>query len=507
MIDTEGAPVAGASVLLPGQGEIGTSDADGHFPFDPHMPPGSEPLRAWAPGFYTGSTEPGKPIPQLTLQRLPAADRPDYAWQPAHPPSQGQTGADKPCANCHAGPELPLYRQWASGPHARAAKNPFFLALYNGHSSDLALQPGIGYRADFPNAPGHCATCHVPLLAVDQAHGVDPNRAGGVALEGIACDFCHKTEAIVPDPTTARTGVLALRLRRPPPGGKLSFGPLKDAVPEADAYSPIFADSRFCASCHSHRSWNQEIYGEFAEWSASPAAARGEQCQHCHMRAAAAPGFLAPVKEGGIRRPSREIHDHRMAGRDDLDLLRSAVALEVDATQTGPLLRVKVRLRHRVDGHYLPTGSPFRHLLLLVEAIDTVGNRLRQRNGERIPAWGGQGPEQAGNYAGLAGKAYAKIFFSPTNYGDGRPGNRRPPLYPAPWWRPVMLESDNRLPPGGEDTSVYTFEGGGRDVQVRVRLIHRRAFRNWFGPKRGVDDDILLATQNVGVDDKNREEP
>jgi len=81
-------------------------------------------------------------------------------------------------------------------------------------------------------------------------------------------------------------------------------------------------------------------------------------------------------------------------------------------------------------------------MILLVEAKDTLGNSLDLVEGETIPQWGGVGDwrqevASKGYYAGLPGKAFAKILvemwteITPT----------------GAYWNPTRLVSDNRRRP------------------------------------------------------------
>ncbi len=111
-----------------------------------------------------------------------------------------------------------------------------------------------------------------------------------------------------------------------------------------------------------------------------------------------------------------------------------------------------------------------------MRACDGTGSDLAQEEGETIPEWGGKGDPQAGNYAGLPGKIYAKVLSelwtetSPT----------------AAYWNQTTLVSDNRLAPFATDTSRYAFRAPGHQkVSVQVRLIYRRAFKELIEQRIG----------------------
>jgi hypothetical protein len=291
-----------------------------------------------------------------------------------------------------------------------------------------------------------------------------------------------------------------MRLRRPPPEAQLFFGPYDDAFPGPDSFNPIFRRSRHCAGCHDGRFWGVLVYGEFAEWEASPYAGRGVQCQDCHMKPDGRTRRVAAAADGGIRRRPRTVSSHAFPGGEDPAFLRAAVTLSAAAAVQGDRLAVQVRVRNVGAGHHVPTGSPMRNMVLAVEATGGGGAPLPLEEGGRVPSWAGEGPPELGNYAGLPGRGYAKVLKTPVAYpADRRLSGSLPPLYPAPFWRPVVVESDTRIAAEGEDAGRYLFRlpaasGGWR---LRVRLIYRRTFRSWLAPEAAPAGDVLLAERRL----------
>jgi hypothetical protein len=342
----------------------------------------------------------------------------------------------------------------------------------------------------------------VPALALRRPYAADPTQAIGVEKDGIFCDFCHKIQEVAVDPVGGRPGVLSMRLRRPAPEEQVFFGPFDDVFPGPDSFNPLFKESRYCAACHDGRFWGVQIYGEFTEWAASSYPAKRVTCQSCHMKADGKTVLVALEKEGGIRRLPETVASHKFSGREDIDFMRSSVKVQartwLDAVQG--ILTVQVTLRNVGVGHHLPSGNPMRNMILLVEAGNVAGQALKQMSGNRVPIWGGVGAKNFGNYAGLPGTGYAKVLATPLLYpADRQFGDRRTPIYPAPHWRQVVVESDNRLPANGEDVSEYSFQvpAGTLVEQVRIRLLHRRTFRSWMSSQALPDGDLLLAEQWV----------
>lgn len=495
---SDGQPVAGALVRLQGTGTTAMTGADGRFGLPSQPDDATTRITAWKEGYYIGGTDGADHRIRLAL--IPSGDNPDYRWLPARASSRhvaaDETG--KPCETCHVGEGLPVIREWEASAHARSAANPFFLAFFNGGGRDVPLRPNLGYRPDFPGSAGNCANCHVPALALRRPYDANPNDAAGVEREGVLCDLCHKVQQVEVDPAGGRAGVLSMSFARPPQGKQLFFGPYDD-VPGSDSFHPLYKDSRYCAGCHHGLFWGVLAYSEFVEWQASEAAAKGIHCQGCHMKPDGQTNQFAVASEGGIVRRPETVPTHAFPGRDDPAFMRSGIEAASTANVEGDRLHVQVSLRNTVGGHHIPTGSPMRNMVLLVEARDASGRSLPQIVGGKLPAWAGEGPQELGNYAGLPGKGYAKILSTPTAYpADPRLSDGRPPIYPAPHWRRILVESDNRIPAGGEDATAYAFGMGPeiKTAQVRIRLLHRRTFRSWLEPEAKFEGDLLLIDRN-----------
>jgi len=498
----DGQPVAGAVVRLQGTTMSTLSGADGRFRLAAPAASAARYLTAWKDGYYIGGVPlaaDGTPF-HIALKPLPTGDNADYQWLAARSAAAPANDSGKPCETCHLREVFPLVPEWESSAHARAATNPFFLAFFNGGQHDLALLPQLGYKRDFPRSSGNCANCHLPALALRRPYDADPGLATGVERDGVFCDLCHKVRQVKVDTVGGRAGVLAMSFARPPHGEQLFLGPFDDVFPGPDTFHPLYKDSRFCAACHHGVLWGVLAYGEFAEWQASSYAEKGIQCQSCHMKPDGKTLQVAPTAEGAIVRHPDTIASHAFPGRDDAQFMRSALQVDADARieASGDKLQVTVKLRNTGAGHHVPTGNPMRNLVLLVDARDASGRPLELLEGSSVPIWGGQGRVEFGNFAGLPGKGYAKILSTPVAYpADSHLDEGRPPLYPAPHWRRIRIESDNRLPAGGEDASEYLFRlpPGSKQADVRVRLLHRRTFRSWLDPRVLPEPDLLLAEQ------------
>jgi hypothetical protein len=170
-----------------------------------------------------------------------------------------------------------------------------------------------------------------------------------------------------------------------------------------------------------------------------------------------------------------------MPGASDREHLRQAAALELTASRASTRVDVEVRVKNVGAGHRLPSGSPLRHVLLLVEVRDERDQPLELSRGNRLPQW-------AGDLAGLAGCSYAKVLMDL--------GSRESPT--AAFWKPTRVLADTRLAPGATDIKHYSFalsdEG---PVNVKARLIFRRAFQDLARVKGWKPEDIIMALASV----------
>ena len=519
ILDAAG-PVSGATVRIQATVNQAVSDAQGRFVLTGLRAGEAISVSAWKHLYYCAKTEPVV-VPSrdvtLTLRRYQINDNPSYRWVPPI--------GENSCMSCKAG----VSRLWLDNDaHAGAAKNPRFLTMYNGtdvqgrsspltryaFNPDYGLVPlrpdpakpyyGPGYKLDFRESAGDCAACHTPGAALDAPYGTNPNAVAGADQFGVHCDFCHKVAGVTINPSTRlpfsnRPGVLSMDVRRPFPEDKeryqLFFGTFDDDnVPQEDTNLPLQRESRFCAPCHFGAFWNTVIYNSYGEWLASPYSDPqfGKTCQACHMPAPSvldgktltnvAPGF------GGVERDPLTIHAHTFPGAANQELLRNAVTMKVTAQRMQSQVWIEVVIKNDKTGHHVPTDSPLRHLILVVVATDAIGRSLPQIDGPKVPEWGGRGDPSEGNYAGLPGKAFAKVLeelwteISPT----------------GAYWNPTRLVSDNRLATYATDSSRYTFVAPTEsDVTVKVTLWFRRAFKALADQKGWERPDIVMAQEEI----------
>jgi len=522
-------PVAGATVRVKATTNATTTGADGRFVLDGLEQNQPAILTAWARGYYIGGGDkeylPGNSDIEIVLTKHSARDNPDYEWLSAFANAgYSGSGEDSNCENCHAdpnNPQAPLpFSEWQGDAHGLSAQNVRFVTMYKGtdtagnqspptryfHSRDygrIPLRPdpnepyfGPGYKLDFPDAQGNCAACHTPAAAIDAPYLTDPTTVAAVGVEGVACDFCHKVWDVSTNPASGlpyanMPGVMSFEFRRPPAGHQFFAGPLDDVAPGEDTYTPVQRQSRYCAPCHFGIFWDTLVYNSFGEWLDSPYSnpVTGRTCQDCHMPAGLANHFARP-DAGGLVRDPQTVFSHRMPGAADIELLQNAVSMDVTADRRGGQIIVTVAITNDQTGHHVPTDSPLRHLILMVEARDSQGRLLQHSGGPVIPDWCGIGEPNDGFYAGLPGKAFAKVLeelwteVSPT----------------GAYWNHTRVLSDNRIAAMATDTSSYIFtDTSGGEATISVTLLFRRAFINLAIQKNWDISDIVMENTTVTV--------
>jgi hypothetical protein len=446
------------------------------------------------------------------------------------------------CRDCHR----EIHDQWAGSSHALGTKNVRFLTMYNGtdvfgnqspetqysyrgncriledygligqyveigrpsrqvqicrrnYGAPLRPNPdlayyGPGYKLDFPQTRGNCGACHLPSAAIEKPYGVDPNQVTGIDAQGSHCDLCHKIAAVKLDPATglpyeSMPGILSMRFERPGPDSQLLFGRCEDVDVTPHNNPPLIRESKICAPCHQASFWGVSVFESFAEWLASPYPAQGKTCQSCHMKPNRVMTKLSPGR-GGLKRNPETVSAHDFLGVADDELLQNALTLDVRANFQDGQVEVGVTITNDRTGHHVPTGSPLRHLILLVEVTNPDQVPLACLDGPTVPDWCGVGDRAEACYGGLPGKAYAKVLqewwteLAPT----------------GAYWNKTRLLSDNRIAALAADTSRFIFDAADHEeVTVNVELLYRRAFASLLRQKGWEDPDIVLGQRTQAV--------
>jgi hypothetical protein len=448
-------PIAGARVRLKGTSLTALTDAHGRFRL-PQSITGKR-VTAWKEGYFIGGSSLNS-SPLIRLSRLPAEDNADYDWVDPAP----NAAEIHNCANCHA----EIYREWSHSGHAHSLDGKRFRNLYEG--TDWHGKPNVGWGllTQYPDGAGVCASCHAPT-----AKEYDLRQVQGVAERGVHCDYCHKIESVAEGPIGLSHGRFNLRLLRPSEG-QIFFGSLDDVDRGEDAYSPLYRDSRYCASCHEGVVFGVHVYSTYSEWQASPAARQGRQCQDCHMKPTGRMTNLAPG-HGGIPRDPSTLANHRFFDGSQEAMLRRAVKASVRFERQADGVKARVQVWAEGVGHRLPTGFIDRHLVLIVEGQDSAGSTVLPRSGPKLPAIAGE------TLAGRPGRLYARVLHD-------FEGHR-----PVPFWLASPdPPPDTRLIPGRIDELHFDYPAA--LSRLRLRVLYRRFWPEVARSKNWPDDDLLV---------------
>lgn len=531
IVKDEDGPVSDAVVRVHLTGISTVSLEDGSFSLPEVTYTEALTVTAWAEGHQIGgtvATDLSLPI-EITLIRHYTGDNLRYDWF-----FYNDTNTSDSCAPCHT-----AYEEWKADAHSQSAVNPRFVSIYegtdvHGNNSEVTydtsgrLVPpedgldyyGPGYKLDYPNRSGNCASCHNPVASKLEPSntcgwsgchtewtaqfsekvpaGITPVGLDGIAAEGVPCDFCHKIGEVILDPETqlpysAYPGISSMRLFRPEGDDQLFFGTLDDVMRRV-TYLPLLEESAYCAPCHygvfggvagSHNIVSGvEVYNSYGEWLESDwnDPELGATCQDCHMPRSEDDYYVFP-EMGGYHRDYKPVSNHLMRGVNDLDLMQNSVTMETQAEIAGEELIVTVKITNDKTGHHVPTGVPYRHMILLVTVEDVVGETIPLKSGPVLPGW-------IGDYQGVPGTYFAKILR------DDWTGE-----YPtAAYWRDISLFEDTRIAAFETAVNNFVFEAESEGhYQVHVQLLYRRAFKQLMDWKGWDDPDILMEEAVIEV--------
>lgn len=253
------------------------------------------------------------------------------------------------CGRCHRA----ILEAWKTSVHAKAMESPLF-------------QDGLELTENRfgPSARTLCLECHSPIAVLTN----DTSLRQKVSWEGVTCDYCHSIRDV--------------SFSGKNPKAKVEFslvksGPIKDAVApvHGTVFSPIHSSSAACAPCHEYR--NQHgfpVLTTYSEWKNSRYSKSGKQCQSCHMYR-----VKGDVVDPKIHRSATaKVNLHQMPGSHSLDQLNSTIKARLATAHENGQLKVTVDVSNVAAGHYVPTGSPMRQLLLDVRADSYDGQHFRE---------------------------------------------------------------------------------------------------------------------------------
>jgi nitrate/TMAO reductase-like tetraheme cytochrome c subunit len=254
------------------------------------------------------------------------------------------------CGSCH----VEIYTMWRRSMHSAAWTDPIFEASYM-----------RAYLETAGEAAPVCLRCHAPAATLTG----DLEVQKPVSQEGVTCDFCHSIDAVDLERMDRPFDIVLDGAKR---------GPLADADSPVHGVvkSKLHESAELCAGCHEYTNEaGVPILSTYTEWKASPHAAEGKTCQHCHM----------PLEPGetvrpGVRETERGmINLHNISGMHSSEQVRRAATAKILSVGRDEWNRavIRVEVANVGSGHSIPTGLPTRKLRL--EVVLFAGGREVQR--------------------------------------------------------------------------------------------------------------------------------
>ncbi len=269
------------------------------------------------------------------------------------------------CASCHR----EFYDEWSTTIHSQAWTDPYFQIDWV-----------------FDGSPQICKNCHIPLDR-QQEHKVvgfndtekwdpilapNPNFDSKLQHEGVTCNVCHFR--VGKDGNGKIVGVLG-NTSAPHPVEKIESGNeicVRCHVVSGERWDTFFKFPP-CGTVAEILTTQGKTYVEdSSDMSTEEIAALG--CVDCHM-----PLIERPLVPGGKIRPTRQ---HLWRGGHDPEMVKRGLTISFKETvsKDSDTRRFTLTLTNTGAAHYIPTGTPDRHLTVRLRALDKQGNVLNEEN-------------------------------------------------------------------------------------------------------------------------------
>ncbi len=261
--------------------------------------------------------EPSREEPEAPSRYTAAEEHARLFVENKYPSSQA-------CAVCHP----KHYEEWSVSSHAYAQLSPVYMAM-----QVTINKLTSGTTGDF------CIRCHNQVgMNLGESIYISNLDRSPTSREGITCVVCHRVNQAygkVSGRIALEQGDLFSTIYGPTGGAELNRvlatpetyrvntkrgGQGRDIHVKAEQFFSL-TESSFCGTCHDVTLPNGfRLEEAFAEWQQSPAAARGESCQDCHMGRiqgkAAGYEWGPAAMVGDEPTKNRRITNHFFAGPD-----------------------------------------------------------------------------------------------------------------------------------------------------------------------------------------------
>ncbi len=328
-----------------------------------------------------------------------------------HPPNSAEV-----CGRCHRA----IHDAWKVSAHAQSMESSLFQDVLQLANEDFG-----------PGGRKVCLGCHAPIAV--ETGDLEPVKK--VSWEGVTCDYCHSVRSVTMD--------------GPNPRAQISFapvksGPFRDATSAAHGtvFSEVHTTAEICAPCHEYRNPSGfEVLTTYSEWQKSMYGKAGKPCQACHM--SRVEGDVVDPKIQLVKQA--KVNLHTMPGSHSLEQLNRAFKAQMEATRDKDTVKVQVQISNQAAGHYLPTGSPLRQLVMEL----------------RAEPYGGQSYREVKTYARTVADAKGAVLTR-EDYA---------------FLKATQVVSDTRLAPGEKRTDNFSFP-----IPAGVRVQVKATFWYYFSP-------------------------
>ena len=239
------------------------------------------------------------------------------------------------CGACHD----EIYKEWSGSMHAKAWKDPYFQV-------DFA----------YDGSQQICLNCHTPLE--NQQDGLvlgfkdrdkfkpllksNPDFDSVLRDEGVTCAACHVKDGRI-------------------------VGPFEtDSAPHPVTVDPeMTSGMKSCIRCHVVMGTRWDTFYRIPPCGTVAEMKEGQvepDCVGCHM-----PQVRRPAATGMKERKGRR---HLFRGGHHPETIGKALKVEYRKEREGKLTRFIFTITNTGAGHYLPSGTPDRHLTLELKLID-----------------------------------------------------------------------------------------------------------------------------------------
>ena len=386
------------------------------------------------------------------------------------------------CGQCHKR----IYSEWKSSLMGSDLDNSIVYQFYTSTNPHGKFD-GVGFKgfmkmAGKGDAAGDCADCHVPIQVINEhkkGNEVDLGKAMNMSTRvdhGISCYFCHSIKDVhINKDANGKYQTRIFDTITLDETGTIHGPTAQSGCPHDHKQNNLFKNSELCGTCHLNQEKELSI-STYDDWKKAYNSGKTDQtCQGCHMPLI--PGMAKAAEDGPMRKGMRS---HTFIGARDASMRKKALNLDVKTKTEDGKLVVMTTVENVGAGHTVPGSSPIRNVILKIDVTDENGKPLAYIGDKRgrLPPLAGFGNPKTkqrgpGDWAGMPGKMYAKVYMSKVVPKLGRP------LVGVGGFAADKVLFSTLLQPKTPDHAKFVFalpKSAGK-VSIKARLVYRWAFK------------------------------